>query len=525
MALNTYSTGTVSVTAGGTTVTGSGTIWSGNKAVAGDEFVIGGVRALIVDVVSVTELTITPWPGSDESGASYAIYQTSSQRFADVQIAIDAGKIVDALNTEGFYIFVPSDATAPDPSLGDDGQYAFQATTGKLWLKENGVWTFLGIYKGFNFRGAYDADATYSVNDVFTDSGSAYIVTSAPPVGTTPPNATYYDVLAAGGTDGADGAAGAAATVAVGTTTTGAAGTDASVTNSGTSSAAVLDFTIPTGATPLKPIEAWVTGTDYVAGPPASFVSQGGSAYECLVDHTSGTFATDLAAGKWGLVASKGTDGAGTGDVQGPASSTDGGLVVFDGTDGKHVKALVDAAAALTELGGTTVGKAVFSATDAAAAQSVIGQPDGAVIQFASAIDASYQSGTTNFAFGDNAPTNTEGTEILTCSITPKSTTNKLIIRFNARVAGDASNTVGVALFVNGTSTSISAEQFTVPSADAGTTLSDEYVMTAGTTSALTFSLRVGCASSHTWYVNGTSAGRRFGGTMKTAITVTEIKA
>ena len=47
---------------------------------------------------------------------------------------------------------------------------------------------------------------------------------------------------------GATGASGSAATVAVGTTTTGEPGTNASVTNSGTSSAAVLDFTIPKGA-------------------------------------------------------------------------------------------------------------------------------------------------------------------------------------------------------------------------------------------------------------------------------------
>jgi hypothetical protein len=45
------------------------------------------------------------------------------------------------------------------------------------------------------------------------------------------------------------GAAGAAATVAVGSTTTGAAGSSASVVNAGTSSAAVLNFTIPRGDT------------------------------------------------------------------------------------------------------------------------------------------------------------------------------------------------------------------------------------------------------------------------------------
>ena len=46
---------------------------------------------------------------------------------------------------------------------------------------------------------------------------------------------------------GDTGAAGAAATVTVGSTTTGNPGTNASVTNSGTSSAAVLNFTIPKG--------------------------------------------------------------------------------------------------------------------------------------------------------------------------------------------------------------------------------------------------------------------------------------
>lgn len=49
------------------------------------------------------------------------------------------------------------------------------------------------------------------------------------------------------GPAGADGEPGAAATITVGSTTTGAAGTQASVSNSGTEYAAVLNFTIPRG--------------------------------------------------------------------------------------------------------------------------------------------------------------------------------------------------------------------------------------------------------------------------------------
>jgi hypothetical protein len=43
---------------------------------------------------------------------------------------------------------------------------------------------------------------------------------------------------------------------------------------------------------------AWVTSTAYVVG---NNVSSGGVNYNCLVSHTSGTFATDLLAGKWQL--------------------------------------------------------------------------------------------------------------------------------------------------------------------------------------------------------------------------------
>lgn len=60
---------------------------------------------------------------------------------------------------------------------------------------------------------------------------------------------TTWRVVSGSGTTGPAGTAGTAATVAVGTTTTGAAGSNASVTNSGTSSAAVFNFTIPQGAT------------------------------------------------------------------------------------------------------------------------------------------------------------------------------------------------------------------------------------------------------------------------------------
>jgi hypothetical protein len=56
-----------------------------------------------------------------------------------------------------------------------------------------------------------------------------------------------------------------------------------------------------TGATTLTAtIPAWGTGTAYV---PGDWVTQGGNTYACQQPHIAGTFATDLAAGKWVLAA------------------------------------------------------------------------------------------------------------------------------------------------------------------------------------------------------------------------------
>lgn len=60
---------------------------------------------------------------------------------------------------------------------------------------------------------------------------------------------------------------GRSATIAIGTVTTGLPGTNASVTNSGTDSAAVLDFVIPRGSNGVGIIpDDEVSGKSYVFG-------------------------------------------------------------------------------------------------------------------------------------------------------------------------------------------------------------------------------------------------------------------
>ncbi|MGZ6779214.1 MAG: hypothetical protein ACXVGO_09495 [Mycobacterium sp.] len=55
---------------------------------------------------------------------------------------------------------------------------------------------------------------------------------------------------------------------------------------------------------------AWVTATSYAL---KDYVTNGGNGYVCIIAHTGGVFATDLAAGKWALVATAGPQG-----IQGP---------------------------------------------------------------------------------------------------------------------------------------------------------------------------------------------------------------
>ena len=86
------------------------------------------------------------------------------------------------------------------------------------------------------------------------------------------------------GPQGQPGEPGAAATVTVGTVTTGEPGTDAIVTNSGTESSAVLDFTIPRGATGAAgaPGPQGPKGDTGETGPAGAGVPDGGTVGQLL---------------------------------------------------------------------------------------------------------------------------------------------------------------------------------------------------------------------------------------------------
>lgn len=187
-----YSTGTVSVANGATSIVGAGGAnWSGANAKSGDLVVIEGHTVLVVDVTDSTHLKIDPWPYTTVvAGTAYEIYKTSPLRFAGGDAMADVSTLVAALNTDGFYVFVDPADSVPDPSYGDENQFAFQPNTGKLWLKTGGIWVLQPAL-------SVGTRMTYSSTTTDSDPGNGtFRLNNATPASAT---AAYLDNLDVGG--------------------------------------------------------------------------------------------------------------------------------------------------------------------------------------------------------------------------------------------------------------------------------------------------------------------------------------
>lgn len=99
MALPSYSTGTISIVSGGTTVTGVGTLWSIATARAGDVLQVGNFQTIITDLTDTTHLIIPPWGGGTVSGVAYKIFHSSPLRFAGGDAMADVATMIALLNS------------------------------------------------------------------------------------------------------------------------------------------------------------------------------------------------------------------------------------------------------------------------------------------------------------------------------------------------------------------------------------------------------------------------------------------
>lgn len=147
----------------------------------------------------------------------------------------------------------------------------------------------------------------------------------------------------------------------------------------------------------------------------------------------------------------------------------------------------------------------------------------GGVVQLVNADKTTIVTVNSAIPLDNTIPQNTEGVEIVTVAITPKSATNVLVIEASGDVGGSA-NAV-FALFQDTTADALKAVACTNGGGSNGQVGYVSHRMIAGTTSEITFKLRVG-SSSGSMYFNGVAAGTQlFGGVAGGFIRVTEYGA
>jgi hypothetical protein len=140
---------------------------------------------------------------------------------------------------------------------------------------------------GINWKRAWSSVAAYQINDAVSYDGSTYVNSVAGNTGVAPPGTGWSLVAQAG-------------TISIGSTATGAPGTAANVTNTGTGNSAQLNFTIPQGLPSLLGASkgAWASGATYSTG---DVVSYSGSSYASLIGSNFGN-EPDISPSDWGTL-------------------------------------------------------------------------------------------------------------------------------------------------------------------------------------------------------------------------------
>lgn len=199
-----------------------------------------------------------------ESGSPY--YQDNSKYYKEqaANSATSAGSSAssaeaDALKAEGFAVGEQNGTavTSDSPYYHNNAEYyaqdaASSAASAAAWssnppyIGANGDWYVYDTSTEQYVDSGVDASITVDIEDItMLPAGSTPYVTNTG----TDTDPVFHLFIPKGdtGETGQTGPQGPAATIQVGTTQTGAAGSSASVVNSGTTSAAIFDFVIPKG--------------------------------------------------------------------------------------------------------------------------------------------------------------------------------------------------------------------------------------------------------------------------------------
>jgi len=337
-----------------------------------------------------------------------------------------------------------------------------------IHLYSGSAWNDLGSFQGpagtNGAAGTNGTSATIAVGTVTTGAaGSSATVTNAG----TSLAATFNFGIPRGDT----GATGAAATIAVGTVTTGAAGSSAIVTNTGTSGAAVFAFTIPAGA----------DGADGADGVDGQTVLNG--AVDPTTEGVNGDFYINTVSDQIFGPKAAGAWGTGT-SLVGPAGA-DG----TDGADGQGVPTGGTTGQILSKIDGTNYNTQWIAAPTASNSFETIAIAGQSSVVADSATDTLTLAAGTGIAITTNA-----GTDTITIASTVTNTDTTYGISaetatggVNLRLTGSdaATDNVKLTAGTNITLTRTSADEITIDAAGGGGTASNSFatIAVAGQTS------------------------------------------
>jgi hypothetical protein len=134
----------------------------------------------------------------------------------------------------------------------------------------------------------------------------------------------------------------------------------------------------------------------------------------------------------------------------------------------------------------------------------------GAAQKFVRRVDdeeAVHSTSTATMPTGDTAPTNTDGAELLSLSITPQSSSNTVLLHVTL-VLGAGAVRDFIVTILRGTTVIAAAKQYVNGIA----TISFSAEDAPATTSATTYSVRAGVTAGATWSINGDGSSRVMGG-------------
>ena len=151
--------------------------------------------------------------------------------------------------------------------------------------------------------------------------------------------------------------------------------------------------------------------------------------------------------------------------------------------------------------------------------------PAGRIIKTAYAADGAVATGTTTIPADDTIPQITEGDQYMSLAYTPEYATSELEIEVIANAAQSSAGHIYIimALFVDTTANALAAVPGSSENAARFCNLSLRHRLSAASTTARTYRVRMGGSSAATITFNGHTSGRIFGGVMSSSIHIKEI--